>query len=114
MELQGVIIELGDLQVKSDKFSIREFVIEVRNEKFPDYPEFVKFQTANKNIDQLDLVSKGVTVKVEFNIRGRKWEKDGKTSYFVSLDAWKVVGISSNQNGPVSPEPEDSSDDLPF
>jgi len=28
---------------------------------------------------------------VQFNLKGRKWDKDGKTSYFNTLQAWKIT-----------------------
>lgn len=56
---------------------------------------------------------KGDKVEVSFNIKCREWTKDGKTSYFTNLDAWKVFKA---QNEPVA-EPLEIPDDgsgLPF
>lgn len=52
----------------------------------------------------------GETVEVAFNVSSRKWEKDGKVSYFHNLDAWKinVVGEEKVSLG------EADSDSLPF
>ena len=38
----------------------------------------------------LDKFNTGQVVTVHFNIRGKSWEKDGKTSYFNSLEAWRI------------------------
>ncbi|MCX6261318.1 MAG: hypothetical protein NTY95_10885, partial [Bacteroidia bacterium] len=58
-----------------------------------------------------------------FNLKGNKWERDGKINYFTNLDAWKIEKVSEpgrNQNNPshntledVPPEIDELSD-LPF
>jgi hypothetical protein len=54
-------------------------------------------------------------IKVHFNIRGNKWEKDGKVSYFTNLDAWRIEKVNSqNQdNLPDDMPPPPSLDDMP-
>ena len=48
-----------------------------------------------------------------FNLRGNKWEKEGKVNYFTNLDVWKIEGVTSSSNAPVDmPLPKD--DDLPW
>ena len=53
-------------------------------------------------------------IKVSFNIKGNKWEKDGKISYFNNLDAWKFekLGVPTEPDKftPVA----EGKDDLPF
>ena len=57
-------------------------------------------------------------IKVKFNLRGRKWEKDGKTNYFNSLDAWFIEKLGDSRPKGETPEavtPDvETSDDLPF
>ena len=36
---------------------------------------------------------------MHFNIKGTKWEKDGKVSYFTNLDAWRVEAVSAQAGG---------------
>jgi hypothetical protein len=83
----------------------------------------------------LDSFNQDAQVKVSFNLRGRKWEKDGQTSYFTNLDAWRIEGeqstnttsdpqniqdsVSPDETGapfPTEPPPDNDSefDDLPF
>ena len=66
------------------------------------------------------------SIKVTFNIKGRKWEKDGKVNYFNNLEAWKLEGASQDadhgfqQDTPPPDEADffvssdDQNDDLPF
>jgi len=67
----------------------------------------------------------GDDVAVSFNLRGRPWtNKDGITSYFNSLVAWRVNKVTGGQQAAAAqysaPAPADISsdnneeDDLPF
>ena len=61
-------------------------------------------------------------VKIWFNLKGNKWERDGKINYFTNLDAWKIEKTSQgrDQNTPVNrtlediPPENDELSDLPF
>jgi hypothetical protein len=49
---------------------------------------------------------------VHFNLKGRKWEKDGNTMYFNMLDAWRIENDTDQEarpfdDGIVVPENED-------
>ena len=54
----------------------------------------------------------GKDVEVCFNIKCNEWTKDGKTSYFTSLDAWKVSSFSQDSTSQESATSD--TDDLPF
>jgi hypothetical protein len=41
----------------------------------------------------VDRVNIGDEVKVYFNIKGSKWEKNGVTNYITNLDAWRIEQI---------------------
>jgi hypothetical protein len=74
----------------------------------------------------VDRVNVGDEIKVHFNIKGSKWEKNGSVSYFNNLDAWRIEQILTPGKGADSDneyfEPldtftsssEDAIDDLPF
>ena len=92
-ELTGKIFEIYPTQQKTEKFKSREFVIEtskaVGDRVITDY---VKFQSTGDKCDLLNRYKTGDTVTIHFNIRGNRWEKDGKVSYFTNLDAWRIEG----------------------
>lgn len=121
-EIEGKLVEKFDEIVVSDKFKKREFVIETEdNSSGSVYTELIKFQLVQAKCDSIEPMVIGNQIKVHFNIKGRKWEKDGKTSYFTNLDAWRVEAGSSassvNTPSPAGKFPEtkdDSQDDLPF
>lgn len=97
----GLLVVKEDTVKKTETFSVREFVIEVAGDRFSD---FVKFQLSNDKCLLIDSFQLGEMVEVSFNVRGRKWEKDGKVSYFNSLDAWRLkkadgTGASATMGG---------------
>lgn len=120
-ELVGNLIVKDDEQPISASFKKREFVIEVANERNSDWNDFIKFQLTQDRCAQLDPFNLGEPIKVSFNIRGRKWEKDGKVNYFSNLEAWRLEKVQA-PTGPVTPPPfteaevppAGDNEDLPF
>lgn len=119
-ELTGKLIEIFEIQQISDKFKKREFVIEVPSEGNFNYIDYIKFQLTQDKCDLIDNYDINDMIKISFNIRGNKWEKDDKVSYFTNLNAWKIE--SADEDGveelPVPEEPEitleEEDNDLPF
>lgn len=121
-ELVGNLILIENTQEISASFKKREFVIEVANERNSDWNDFIKFQITQDKCSVLDQFQVGDRVKVAFNIRGRKWEKDGKVNYFSNLEAWRVEKAVAGSVEDVPPPPyieteippADINDQLPF
>ena len=114
-EISGRIIEIHPTQQVTDKFKKREFILEVKdtgNNGF-EFIEYIKFQAVQDKCSLLDGLNVNDQVKVSFNLRGRKWEKDGQTSYFTNLDAWKIENEQSTSNNPNSPGTQEQHMDLP-
>jgi len=123
-EITGKIIEVMPVNQVSDKFRKREFVIEKKDTGgaavFIDY---IKFQLVQDKCDLINESFINEEVKIWFNLKGNKWERDGKINYFTNLDAWKIEKASEsvkNQNiAPHStmedlPPDNDEMSDLPF
>ena len=124
-ELQGKLLEKFDTIQRTESFKVREFVVEKSEDvNGKIITNYIKFQSTQDRTPILDRINVGDEVKVQFNIRGTKWAKDGKTSYFTNLDAWRIEQVlqpgkaSSNDE---YQEPVDSYtssdeviDDLPF
>ena len=72
-EIVGKLIFNEDTQHISEKFQKREFVIEVENEKNSQWNDFVKVQLIQDRCDLLENISLKESIKVYFNIMGRKW-----------------------------------------
>jgi|1_EtaG_2_1085319.scaffolds.fasta_scaffold21900_3 hypothetical protein len=103
-EITGKVLVKYDTQKVSEKFSKREFVLHVEEHSNGQvYTSTPKFQLTQDRCDLLDTINQGDNVKVSFNVKGNKWEKDGVTSYFSNLDAWKIelstVDTYDNETG---------------
>jgi hypothetical protein len=98
-ELTGKLFAKYDTVQKTETFKTREFVVE-KSEDIGGrvINNYIKFQCVQDKTNVVDRVNVGDEIKVHFNIKGTKWEKDGKTSYFTNLDAWRIelVGNATN------------------
>lgn len=123
-ETNGRVIDISPVNQVSDKFRKREFVIEKKEAGgaavFVDY---IKFQLTQDKCDLINESFMNEDVKIWFNLRGNKWERDGKVNYFTNLDVWKIEKISSQEQDQnlssditledIPPE-NDELNDLPF
>ena len=93
-EITGKLIEKFNTQQVSEKFKKREFVIEKEeNNGEMVFVETIKFQLTQDRCSLLDSFSLHDDIKISFNIKGSKWEKEGKVNYFTNLDAWKIEAV---------------------
>jgi hypothetical protein len=125
-ELTGKLISKSDTLQRTETFKVREFALEKTDDiGGRSIVNYVKFQCVQDKTEIVDKVNIGDNVKVYFNIKGTKWEKDGKTSYFTNLDAWRIEQIlnptqvqqSNNTSALESLDnftSNDVADDLPF
>ena len=125
-ELTGKLISKSDTLQRTETFKVREFALEKTDDiGGRTIVNYVKFQCVQDKTEIIDKVNIGDNVKVYFNIKGTKWEKDGKTSYFTNLDAWRIEQIlnaaqAQQSNDTSAMEPLDNftsnevADDLPF
>jgi hypothetical protein len=121
-DIKGQLQVIEPIQEVTATFKKREFVIEVANERNPAYNDFIKFQLTQDRCTTIEAFKPGQMIKVSFDVKGRKWEKDGRTSYFNSLEAWRIEGAdapaASNEPLPQYQETQipaaEEGDDLPF
>ncbi|HOO98351.1 MAG TPA: DUF3127 domain-containing protein [Bacteroidales bacterium] len=94
-EITGRIIEIMPVNQVSDKFRKREFVIEKKESGgsavFIDY---IKFQLVQDKCDLINESFLNEDVRIWFNLKGNRWERDGKVNYFTNLDAWKIERVT--------------------
>ena len=125
-EIEGKLIEKFDTQKVSDSFRKREFVLETAEEGGGRvFTEQIKFQLIQDKCDLIDPLNLNARIKVHFNLKGRRWEKDGRVNYFTNLDAWRVEEVNAAASAPTNDAPppmappadismEEEEDDLPF
>jgi len=96
-ELTGKLVAKFDMVQKTATFKTREFAVEKTDEiGGRAISNFVKFQCVQDKTGIIDKINIGDEIKVHFNIKGTKWEKDGKVSYFTNLDAWRIEAASTS------------------
>jgi hypothetical protein len=95
IEATGKLHTIFDTKQVSERFSKREFVVEMADN--PKYPQMVLFQLTGDRCAQLDRFSVGDDVRIDFSLRGREWKSPaGEVKYFNSLDVWKVEPARAN------------------
>ncbi len=126
-ELTGKLIAKYDTVQRTESFKTREFVVEKSEDiNGRSIVNYIKFQCVQERTAVVDKVNINDEIKVYFNIKGSKWEKDGKTNYITNLDAWRIEQMlqTNSQGGPdndylepldtFSSTAPDAVDDLPF
>ena len=106
LEVTGKLLVKYETQQVSDKFKKREFVIELAEEINGNiYTNFAKMQLVQNKCDIIDRFKEGELVKVSFNIKGNRWERDGKVNYITNLDAWRVESATAGATNNAAPAP---------
>ena len=83
---EGAIINKLPPKQVSEKFKVQEFILKVGQPE-DKYPQEVKFQLVNDNIDLLDYIQVNDVVEVTFDLRGREYNG----THYVTLNATKVT-----------------------
>lgn len=127
-ELTGKLIEKFPTVQINERFKKREFVVEkVETSGDRSFTDFIKFQLVQNKTDLLDNFDVDQEIRVQFNLKGNKWEKNGKVNYITNLDAWRIEAVNENTNDTAAfndmppppgesdaPPSGDFEDDLPF
>ena len=114
LKAEGKVIKLYPVQEISATFKKQEFVIETEEE----YPQYVKFECKQGNVEKLSKIKEGDRVTVYFNLRGREWQKEvgSEVKYFTNLECWRIEKKEATATVSASSEPpaDTFSDTLPF
>jgi len=117
--IEGKLIKIDDTQEITEKFKKRDFVISTDSQ----YPEEIKFEVINNNVNYLDSFNVDDNVKISFIIKGSKYNE----RHYVNLRAIAIGEVldsdSSNNNNniplvakmkSVITQVDATEDDLPF
>ena len=94
-EIVGLLHEKFKPQQINENFRKREFILQhslTRNDK--KITDYIKFQLTGDRCDLIDDVALGDYLKVYFNIKGRKLDRDGNINYFLNLDVWRLESLA--------------------
>lgn len=123
-DVTGKLVAKFETVQRTATFKTREFVIET-NEDINGriITNYVKFQSVQDRTSIIDRFNIGDMVKVHFNLKGSRWEKNGQVNYITNLDAWRIENAgmataapsAANEPEPFgAPIPDSAPDDLPF
>ncbi|HDJ33435.1 MAG TPA: DUF3127 domain-containing protein [Bacteroidetes bacterium] len=122
-EITGKLIEKYDTTRISEKFQKREFVVEKREVNAGnEFVDYIKFQLTQDRCGLIEPFQLNDIIRIRFDIRGNRWEKEGKVSYFTNLSAFRIEKAEPAPDedipGPalddMPPEDNPEEDDLPF
>ncbi len=95
-ELTGKLVAKYDVVQRTATFKTREFAVEKTDDiGGRTVTNYVKFQSVQDKTSVVDKANIGDEIKVYFNIKGSKWEKEGKVNYITNLDAWRIEQVSN-------------------
>lgn len=123
MEIRGKVHEIGETQNITDSFKKRDIIVAYAEN--PQFVEYLKMEATQDRVSIFDGLQIGQEIEVSFNLRGRPWtNKEGVTTYFNSLVAWRVTKLSEAPVAAAAPADynnlppvdfgEAGDDDLPF
>lgn len=87
-------------------FHKREFVLDCTRyspetgEPWENHP---RFELSSNNVGLLDNLQVGQKVTVDFTLKGMKYDQNGETKYFTSINAFKVVPVEQQYQPPTAP-----------
>ncbi|MFN4006214.1 MAG: DUF3127 domain-containing protein [Chitinophagaceae bacterium] len=122
-EITGKLIAKYEEVQRSATFKTREFVIEKSDDiNGRTITNYIKFQCVQDKTALPDKVNVGDDVKVFFNIKGSKWNKNGVDNYITNLDAWRLEAVKLGGITPANEMPTETfsnfeaadGEDLPF
>lgn len=114
-EITGKLVVKYNTVQRSESFKTREFVIEKSDDiNGRVITNYIKFQSVQDRTSIVDRHNEGEMVKVYFNIKGTRWEKDGKVNYITNLDAWRMESMMQAQPGADRMPDYNTSQEAPF
>lgn len=124
MEIRGKVHEIGATQQVTESFKKRDIIVAYAEN--PQFVEYIRFEATQDRTSIFDGLTVGEEIEVSFNLRGRPWtNKEGVTTYFNSLVAWRVTKLTNTaasapapgyaeMPAPVDLSGSNDDDDLPF
>lgn len=124
MEIRGKVHEVGAVQQVTESFKKRDLIVAYAEN--PQFVEYIRFEATQDRVNIFDNLSVGEEIEISFNLRGRPWtNKEGVTTYFNSLVAWRVTKLANTaasapapgyaeMPAPVDLSGSNDDDDLPF
>lgn len=111
-KLQANVKSVGETVAVSEKFSKRELVVEIPDDK---YPQIVQFEATQDKCSLLDSIGAGQEVEITFALRGREWTNaSGDTKVFNTLNLVRIEAVGAAPKTVATTTTTKEEEDLPF
>lgn len=92
-KIKGRVISIGDTRQVTERFRVREVVLELQSDPEKHSNE-VPFELTQDRCETFDQGRVGDIVELEFSLNGRSWnQRDGDLRRAVNLTVWHVEVI---------------------
>tara|TARA_R110000787_G_scaffold188296_1_gene300092 strand:+ start:413 stop:751 length:339 start_codon:yes stop_codon:yes gene_type:complete len=112
MEVKGVLKNISEIQVISEKFKKRSVILQT----IEKYPQLLEVNFVNEKVDLLNPYQIDQHVTIGINLRGNVWKKsETETRYFTEINGWRIDESAEEiTNGIQNEARQVASTDLPF
>lgn len=90
--ITGVIVQIFPVETYSSNFTKRVIWLQETDQQ---YPQTYAIEFHNTRTAETDPYDEGSAVTCKCDIRGKKWDKGGKSGVIVSLTCWHIEGQKS-------------------
>ena len=114
MKVEGLVYKIGAKEVKSEKFTKQDIILEV--DEGP-YKQHLSIQFVNDKCDLLQNLAVNNKIGIEINLKGRLWTNAaGVETCFNTLEGWKLEVLDLNNAVTAVPIQNtiENDDSLPF
>ena len=115
--ITGTIKKVYPIKQVTEKFKVREFILTIPDEK---YPQNIIMQLNQTKCDLVNESNAGDEIMVNYNLKGKEYtNRDGETKFFNSIEAWRIDFINKDndtQQKPSTPQinRQNEIEDSPF
>jgi hypothetical protein len=96
LELQGKVLEIGDVQEFNDgAFRKREMILQIQD---GNYTQDIPLLAINNNVSLYDTLRVGDNIRVDINLRGNKYQE----KHYLSANAWRISVVPKDDDTPVA------------
>lgn len=92
MQVHGIIRSISNPKQVTERLLARTFVVTIDHNK--EYPQHIKFELHNDRCDLIESYEIDQEVSVDFNLRGREYDKEDETQNINTLLVWKIQPVN--------------------
>lgn len=95
MQVQGRVVQVMNTE-ENNGFKKRSLIL--ATEETSQYPQELNIEFTQGKCDDLNNIMPNQQVKVDINLRGRRWTNpQGETKFFNTIQGWRIETIQQQQ-----------------